>query len=71
MPQQPQQADDAPAILQNAQQTGMISRQDAMRVRQSLGPNGDGAFQQWMQKHNIRIADEQPAALPPGFVLDQ
>jgi len=50
--------DQAAPIIQGAQQSGTISRSDAMRIQQSLGPQGAAKFQQWMQKHNVRVADQ-------------
>lgn len=49
--------EQAAPIIQGAQQSGTISKVDAQRVIKSLGPNGAQAFQQWMQKHNVRVQD--------------
>lgn len=62
--------DQAAPIIQGAQQSGTISRVDAQRVIKSLGANGAQAFQQWMQKHNVKVQDGQIPPPPPGFVLD-
>lgn len=63
--------EQAAPIIQGAQQSGTISKVDAQRVIKSLGPNGAQAFQQWMQKHNVRVQDGgQIPPPPPGFVLD-
>lgn len=41
--------------LNAAAQSNTITPEDAARVRESLGPNGQAAFQQWMRRNNITI----------------
>ena len=48
--------DQGGAMLSGAAQTGVISPSQAAQIRDSLGPNGQAAFQQWMTQNNIRIA---------------
>lgn len=57
-PQQPQQATAQPQqILQNAAQTRTITPEEAATVRSSMnGPNGQAAFDNWMQSEGIAIA---------------
>lgn len=43
------------ASLSAAYQTNSITRDEADRVRMSLGPNGQAAFQKWMRDNNITI----------------
>lgn len=59
-PQAPaqQQAGAEPQILQQAQQSRLITPEDAQRVQASLGPNGGQQFQQWMQSHGIAIGKQ-------------
>lgn len=63
--------EQAAPIIQKAQQTGTITRAEAQAISKALAPNGQQAFQQWMQKHNVRVQDGgQIPPPPPGFVLD-
>lgn len=63
--------EQAAPIIQSAQQSGTIRQVDAQAIIKTLGPNGRQAFQQWMQKHNVRVQDGgQIPPPPPGFVLD-
>ena len=48
----------AAPILQGAQAGNVVTPQDAERVRASLGPNGQAAFQRWMQANNIVIGGQ-------------
>jgi hypothetical protein len=41
--------------LSAAARSRSISREEADRVRQSLGPNGQAAFERWMRENNITI----------------
>lgn len=45
-------------ILSGASQSQVISRADAARVRQSLGPNGQAAFEQWLRDNNIVVGTQ-------------
>lgn len=54
-PQPQPMASDPATILQNAAGTKLITPEEADTVRRSLGPNGQGAFQQWMQQNGIAI----------------
>ena len=47
----------AAPVLQGAASTNMVSRADAQRVRDSLGPNGQDAFEQWMRENNIQVSN--------------
>ncbi len=49
--------EQAAPIIQKAQQTGTITRAEAQAISKALAPNGQQAFQQWMQKHNVRVQD--------------
>lgn len=49
--------EQAAPIIQSAQQSGTIRQVDAQAIIKTLGPNGRQAFQQWMQKHNVRVQD--------------
>lgn len=51
---QPSQADPA-AILQGAAAANAITAEDANRVRQSLGPNGQAEFDRWKAENGIRV----------------
>lgn len=42
-------------VLSAAASGNVISAEEAARVRQSLGPNGQAAFEDWMRRNNIRI----------------
>lgn len=42
-------------VLNRAAQSQTISRQEAERVRQSLGPSGQSEFDNWLSRNNIRI----------------
>jgi hypothetical protein len=54
--QSPQMApDDAAPILQRAAQSKVISPEDAERVRASLGPDAQGAYEQWLRTNGIAI----------------
>ncbi len=46
---------DPSGILQGAAAAGAISAEDANRVRQSLGPNGQAAFDKWKADNGIRV----------------
>lgn len=46
------------AALGQAARTNTISQQEAARVRQSLGPNGQAAFEQWLRQNNIVIGGQ-------------
>lgn len=50
----PQQAGHT---LGGAARTQMISRGEAQRIQQSLGPNGQAQFQQWVRDNGIQIGD--------------
>lgn len=58
-PQPAQQVPEA-QILQGAAQAGIITPEDAARIQQSLGPNGQGQFQQWMQQNRVVIGKQLP-----------
>lgn len=45
----------AEAILNEASKTNKITQDAANVVRQSLGPNGQAAFQNWLTKNKIKI----------------
>jgi len=60
---------DATRVIANTAQSGAISGQDALRVQQSLGPNGQAAFQKWLQDNRVQIRVSTPqeaSALPSG-----
>lgn len=48
-------SDQAAPILGGASQTKMISPAQAGHIRQSLGPNGQAAFEKWMRDNGITI----------------
>lgn len=50
-------ADQAGPVMGEAVRTNMISAADAAKVRQSLGPNGQAAFENWMRSNNITIGN--------------
>lgn len=52
-------AQEAAPILRRAAQSQTISPEDANRVRQSLGPDGQARFEQWMTNNNIVV--QQPS----------
>lgn len=54
----PVNASTAAPILRGAASSTVISPADAARMRASLGPNGQAAFQQWMQQHNVTIGGQ-------------
>ena len=54
--------EEAGSILQRGEQTGTISRSDYDAMRKALGPNGEGRFNAWVKKYNVRVADSAPAS---------
>lgn len=59
-PLEPLSSDAAGSVLQQAAGSKTISRADAARVRESLGPNGQGEFQNWLTKNNITVEGGAP-----------
>lgn len=45
----------AASILGNASRTNKITQAEANVIRQSLGPNGQAKFNEWMKSNNIKI----------------
>ena len=43
------------SILQDGASSGLISPEEADVVRQSLGPNGQAAFDGWARENGVRI----------------
>lgn len=63
---------EAGPILAQAAQTKSISAQDAMRVSQSFGPQGQSAMMAWAQQQGIRVKVSSPQeaqGLPSGTPL--
>lgn len=50
--------DQAAPVLGGAAQANTITAQEAQTVRQSLGPNGQAAFEKWMRDNNITIGGQ-------------
>lgn len=59
-PMPPLSTEAAGSVLQQAAGAKTISRADAARVRESLGPNGQGEFQNWLTKNNITVEGGAP-----------
>lgn len=59
-PAPPLTTEAAGSVLQQAAGSKTISRADAARVRESLGPNGQGEFQNWLTKNNITVEGGAP-----------
>lgn len=51
----PQQGEGTESILKNASSNKSITQEEANVVRQSLGPNGQAAFEGWLTKNKIKI----------------
>lgn len=47
--------DSAAPVLSSAATSQTITPADAARIRQSLGPNGQAAFERWLRTNNITI----------------
>jgi hypothetical protein len=48
----------AAPMLRGAVGSTVISPTDAARIRASLGPNGQAAFGQWLQQHNVTVGSQ-------------
>lgn len=48
----------AAPMLRGAASSTVISPADAARIRASLGPNGQAAFGQWLQQHNVTVGSQ-------------
>lgn len=75
-PPQPITDAEAGPILHQASVSKSIAAADAERVRNSLGPNGQAHFDDWMKQNGIAIAQETPPqdVTPqptPGLHLNQ
>lgn len=63
-PAQPITDAEAGPILHQASVSKTIAAADAERVRNSLGPNGQAHFDDWMKQNGIAIAQDTPASEP-------
>ena len=60
-PQQPEQgntgptAQGIPQIMKKASEAKTITQAEANVIKQSLGPNGQGRFNDWLKSQNIRV----------------
>ena len=64
--------DQGGAILGNTARTSAISGADALKVRQSMGPNGQAAFSKWLSDNGIKIhvsSPQEAGQLPSGTVI--
>jgi len=59
-PVAPLTVDTAGSVLQQAAGNKTITRADAARVRESLGPNGQQEFQNWLKQNNITVEGGAP-----------
>lgn len=57
LPGAPPAAAQLDTIGHNAATAHTITRAEASQVRAALGPNGQAAFEQWMQQNNVRIVE--------------
>lgn len=48
-------------ILENGAKTGVINPVDAAHIRESLGPNGEAKFQEWMRDNHVVISGDAAA----------
>lgn len=58
--------EDGGAILEQAFNSKMISQSDARTVRESFGPNGQSAFNGWLQENGITVVPDN--RVPPRAV---
>lgn len=56
---------EAAQILNDAQQNKVIGQSDARVIRDSLGPNGQTAYNNWLKQNGIRVVPDGTAARAP------